>query len=361
MKNEWADRLAQQAAARLHAAKSSLLADSGSGSEGNGRAGSSSWAPGAPSSWALQQQQLEDGPARGWSSSLLGPPGQPSGGSTSSATGGAEPPIPAQWRGEGSGALADGGGGASWRNGPSGAYEPDSSASRPRTNMPSRMGLGLGRADDMPVHAPAAAAARPRLQLQPRTKAGEDGGKVAEGGGALQGAARPPAASAAPSASSIFGAARPREEVLKERGGSVTDAALPPRSGSAAALLGAAARGSGGPGSVASGVSGEDDQWHVVGKGGRAKGAVGGSANDSGNALLDEVDDPFFARPANGHGVALVGRAIPAFGGAFGGNGSYSRGGYSGGFGRGRGYGDAQDDEPIFKRSLPTRDDHPLF
>jgi hypothetical protein len=244
-----------------------------------------------------------------------------------------------------------------------------------------------------PASATSAAIGRPRLNLQPRSKplqaAPSNGPPPAcsadssAGPGAGNGSSAPAAVNgAAGGRASIFGAARPREEVLRERG--VTE---PERltannvayangggsvSGSVAA--GPVSRLAGGrPGSVTSGAS-DEDQWLTVGKGGRSKPPP--TSADVGNALLDAASDPFFTgRTA---GVPVVGRSIPSgrpYGGAGGvgghyGSGSYGKGSYgshgAGGdtfmnaYGASRGHGNTygnDDDEPIFKRGLPTRHD----
>lgn len=282
----------------------------------------------------------------------------------------------------------------SWRNGDAGRDEPQQ---RPKALGPQHTLPGDLAA---PPPAPATGAdPRPRLQLQPRTASrGADGVQGQGQGGAdtgspLAAAPAPPAAAGAPAAAasaqpprppgpgpSIFGAARPREEVLKGRGADGA-ANLPPRGAAASAGQG---RGVSGPASAASGGS-EEEQWHTVGKDGRARGGTGNAAGDAGNALLHEVDDPFFGRSASSatHGVALVGRAGPPAGRAFGGGGSYGNfgnkqpyggaggggsygrdgGGYMQSYGRGRGAGggwtpqqEEDDGGDLFKRALPTRD-----
>lgn len=224
--------------------------------------------------------------------------------------------------------------------------------------------------EESPPPPGAAAGARPRLNLQPRTKplpvpaAGPGPAAPAAAAAAVP---VPVAGDGAQRAHNPFGAARPREEVLRERGAPdpserdtrLTNGALYAASaGSGGALRAAAGAGSARGGSVASGGS-DEDQWHTVGKGGRSSKPPASGA-DVGNALLDPASDPFFSGRHGGSGVAIVGRSGRAFGGG-GGFGSYGSGskGSDGHFvnqyGASRGYGGGEDDEPIFKRSLPTR------
>jgi hypothetical protein len=178
-------------------------------------------------------------------------------------------------------------------------------------------------------------AGRPRLALAPRSRPLDDA----------------PSAAAPSKAASIFGAAKPREEVLRGRG--VEPSSLDSAGGSYGGSF-VHSR----PLSAAVAAGGAGDEWHTVGKARR------GGAGGEGGALA--LEDPLLSssRPV------AVG-APRSYGGAFdsgyhGGSGSYgSFGSYSrqgAHFPQGRGAeGPAapraeEPEEPgVFRRALPTR------
>ena len=193
-----------------------------------------------------------------------------------------------------------------------------------------------------------AAGGRPKLNLLPRSSSGA----AAD-------------AAAAAKAASVFGAARPREEVLKQRGVDplAVEAAGQRLSEAALARHGAGARGSSRSGSV---VSGEDADWHTVG--GRKQRGLGDGGSDAG--FGGAGGDPFFGgggggswggqggggytrggryEEREGHGEGY-GRQQYSYGGGRGTYGSPGAGGY---------HGNEQGDlgTGLFSRALPTRHD----
>ncbi|KXZ53230.1 hypothetical protein GPECTOR_7g1124 [Gonium pectorale] len=347
VKNEWADRLAQQALARMYA-RSSLLGGSGASADVIGNSSRISQGP-PPSSAHVG----------GSSKGAQSPRGAASG------SGDREPDARGYAdaeNGRRNGLHAP----EPWRNGVSGTSDMpfDRRSGLAPTGAADaadawRARGGSGGEETSPPLAPAAApyqpprreetqppptgimpSGRPRLNLAPRSKPLELDAPAAAGASA-------PAPVPAASKPSIFGAARPREEVLRERG------IEPERvSGGLGGPGSSAIRIGGRAGSVTSGAS-EDDQWQTVGKGGRSKPIAGSS--DVGNALLD-ASDLFFSSGRTGHGVTIVARGGQQ--GSYGKGSFGSRGGgdtFINSFGQSRGYGN--DDEPIFKRGLPTRSD----
>ncbi|EFJ42557.1 hypothetical protein VOLCADRAFT_107189 [Volvox carteri f. nagariensis] len=359
VKNEWAERLAQQALARMTAAKSSLINGSSSLSE------SLRIADERPRSSLTRPVTYSNGSANGSGAYSTSPRGVSSNG----IGGHSNDPEPRRgyetWRNGAPGnsaLLGDAGNG--WRASlaPTGAADA-AEAWRAR-----------GRTDDTgEVHAPYQPPRREESPPPPPAAAGD--GPAAASGSPIAAPVLGGGNSSAPNGtrSSIFGAARPREEVLRERGVTEPDRLTTSNvayanSGSS---LGAVARTGGIAGSVTSGAS-DEDQWQTVGKGGRSKPPP--TSMDVGNSLLDASSDPFFAgRSTTGHGVAIVGRNIPSGRVYGGGGGSYNKGShgshgaggetYLNAYGASRGYGISfgnEDDEPIFKRGLPTRNDGPF-
>ncbi|GIL73764.1 hypothetical protein Vretifemale_3881, partial [Volvox reticuliferus] len=404
VKNEWADRLAQQALARMNAVKSNLLSGASGLSEGVRAAAGTDDRP--RSSLLARPAVYSNGSATGSGGYTISPRGGPSNSNDSESwrgysddrrSGGNVAGVPSEtWRncapcnGVPSGDAANG-----WRASlaPTGAADAaEAWRARSRVEDPSDTHVTPPyqppRREESPPQQTGAisiGSGRPRLNLQPRTKplpaqlgtspaAGGDTATVTVNGFAA--AAAPgtgTTATASNARSSIFGAARPREEVLRERG--VTDPERLTASNVAYAngcgAVSGAGRMGGFAGSVTSGAS-DEDQWQTVGKGGRSKPPP--SSADVGNALLDAASDPFFTgRTTTGHGVAIVGRSIPSgrvynAGIAQYGSGSYGKASYgshgAGGdtymnaYGASRGYSHANDDdEPFFKRGLPTRND----
>lgn len=294
----------------------------------------------------------------------------------------------AGWRSANDGTYGDSGG---WRSSqPSSRLGSRSMADDPSPAPSSGAYVPPARREDSPPPPlPSAGSGRPKLNLQPRTKplpdAAPAGAAAASAAPAASATGAPAAAAAngseatatgaaaAPAAArsnSIFGAARPREEVLRQRGSSVTaepDGHARLNSGTLNRMGNTSGPGSrAGPGSFASGGS-EDDQWQTVGKGGKSK-PVANEKPDVGNALLDPTSDPFFTGARASSGVAIAGRVAAVSrgfaGGSFGQRGSYGSGerdagGYMNAYGASRGYGNSyghdDDDGPIFKRGLPTR------
>jgi collagen type III alpha len=166
------------------------------------------------------------------------------------------------------------------------------------------------------------AGGRPRLALQPRSKPLDA------------------AAAAAPKAAAIFGAAKPREEILRGRG-------VEPGS----------AEGQGPPSRSSHPGPGAGDEWHTVGKG--RKGAGG---HEPGAPALD---DPLLSgsRPVNVAAQRAYGSA--AYDGGFHGYGSGSHGSHGSSYGRhfpqGRLAEQLREEEAeetgVFRRALPTRGD----
>ena len=160
---------------------------------------------------------------------------------------------------------------------------------------------------------------------------------------------------------SIFGGARPREEVIKQRGGSLGDPCGPggPTSHGSAYTSRPASSAT----SFTSGADADEpDQWAVVG----ARRRAGAERMGEGHADLLVLDaDPFFGGGA-GAGVYSSGsRAVPP-GRGFG-DGGRVYGTYGSPHGRAGGFSGGQDDEEagggaggpaVFKRALPTRQDY---
>ncbi|GIL49333.1 hypothetical protein Vafri_5718, partial [Volvox africanus] len=407
VKNEWADRLAQQALARMNAVKSSLLSGTSGLSEG---VRATTGADERPRSSVLAR------PTAYSNGSVTG-----SAGYTTSPRGGSLNSNDSEsWRGYGddrrSGGNVAGLSSETWRNGaasngaPSGdaangwraslaptgvadAAEAWRTRSRPEIPPDAQVPPNHQPREEsppQPTGATSFGSGRPRLNLQPRTKplpaqtgtppaaGGDIATATANGSVAVTAPGTGAVATASNTRSSIFGAARPREEVLRERG--VTDSErltasnIAYANGCGMSAVSGGSRMGGFAGSVTSGGS-DEDQWQTVGKGGRSKPPP--SSADVGNALLDAASDPFFTgRTTTGHGVAIVGRSIPSgrvynSGIAQYGSGSYGKASYgshgAGGdtymnaYGASRGYSHANDDdEPFFKRSLPTRNDGPF-
>ncbi len=294
----------------------------------------------------------------------------------------------AGWRSANDGTYGDSGG---WRSSqPSSRLGSRSMADEPPPAPSSGAYVPPSRREDSPPPSlPSAGSGRPKLNLQPRTKplpeaapagaaaaasaapaASATGAPVAAANGGEATATSAAAPPAAARTNSIFGAARPREEVLRQRGSSVApepDGHARLNSGTLTRIGNSSGPGSrAAPGSFASGGS-EDDQWQTVGKGGKSK-PVGNEKPDVGNALLDPTSDPFFTGARASSGVAISGRVAAVSrgfaNGSFGQRGSFGSGerdagGYMNAYGASRGYGNSygneDDDGPIFKRGLPTR------
>ncbi|GLI61295.1 hypothetical protein VaNZ11_003649, partial [Volvox africanus] len=403
VKNEWADRLAQQALARMNAVKSNLLSGTSGLSE---VARATAGADERPRSSVLAR------PAAYTNGSVTGSAGyttSPRGVSLNSndseswrgygddrRSGGNVASLSSEtWRnGAASNGAPSGDAGNGWRaslapTGVADAAEAWRTRSRPEVASDAQVPPPHQPREEsppQPTGATSFGSGRPRLNLQPRTKPlpAQTGTSPAAGGdttAATVAVAAPGSgtvATASNTRSSIFGAARPREEVLRERGVTdperltVSNVAYANGCGISAASNGG--RMGGFAGSVTSGGS-DEDQWQTVGKGGRSKPPP--SSADVGNALLDAASDPFFTgRTTTGHGVAIVGRSIPSgrvynsgiaqYGGGSYGKASYGSHGaggdtYMNAYGASRGYSHANDDdEPFFKRSLPTRNDGPF-
>lgn len=288
-RNEFAERLAERAMASAARAKSSLLAGAGSSAlssvDSLGRR--SSLAAGKP-------------PARGMSvdvstatcgldSSSSSSPTDPSGVFVKPSHPFARPKLALKPR-------------STLQDAPcSGNY---SSTSSDSGDAPVDQGSAAGSA------ASSFSSGRPRLNLLPRGSSGLADGAVtaAAGGGARK--------------ASVFGDAKPREDVLKQRGldPALVDARVEMRAGMP-------------PAAVCQGSTGaDDDDWHTVSghgrKGAAAQREVRGLPHRGGL-------DPFF------------GGMRPSY---------YESGRHSGR--DGMGYGDAaggDDDDVVFRRALPTR------
>jgi hypothetical protein len=247
---------------------------------------------------------------------------------------------------------------------------------------------------DSTVSVASSAAARPRLQLQPRTlplaqdvstdasgrprlnllPRGSSGVERIESNASDEGKHKP----------SLFGAAKPREEVLKGRGIDPLDLDLPRANSTASGttrLSEAAVAKLGGNydsnrrfiGSHSS-VSGADDDWQVAGHGRRGSSKLSQDAHSSAALLLG--DNPFFGSSNKSYMVPAprtFDRDIMRDGKVYNnrGNGSFSadsygsfgkKGSYFGSPARGdwSGRGDYADDGDVlegdvFARALPTR------
>lgn len=312
-KNEYAERLAQAAQARAARAKSSLLTSSLLGDAGG------SGAPAAAAAITGGGERVQRSPAP----------------------------------------VVDGGGAF---------VKPERAPERPHLALQARSALAGDAPGGEAGRTPAAMAepAPPKLQLQPRTKplpaspphsAGESGRPclnllprskpAAEPVAAVAPAAAAEAQAAPPRRTSVFGAARPREEVLKERGVEVgsMDSHASQRSGRSG------------------GSAEEQEAWQTVGAR-SARGGGGGRAHDGepfglgDSPFFDSGAQPIPQRYGNGGG------GYEGAGQRHGASRSYGSPA-SGGFGRRYGdWGDVVasagggagiDEEPIFKRSLPVR------
>jgi hypothetical protein len=135
---------------------------------------------------------------------------------------------------------------------------------------------------------------RPRLQLLPRGSSGlgASGGGAASAGSA---SASAPAADA-PRKASVFGDARPREQVLRERG---LDPAAVDAASELHRLQAAAGRGDERGGSRFGGGGEQEEEWHTVSGHGR-RGVRRAEQREEGAMMID----PFF-------GEAVFTRALP--------------------------------------------------
>jgi hypothetical protein len=167
----------------------------------------------------------------------------------------------------------------------------------------------------------ASAGARPRLALQPRSKAVETEAGV-------------PSKTA-----SIFGAARPREQVLRDRG--IETGSMDSNSDRHAV--------NSRPVSAAVSVTSADDEWQTVGK---ARKAGSSALSQESNILV--LDDPLLShsRPVNMAAQRVYSGDFPHGSGSYGSHGSYGRH-----FPHSRFEPQQVEDDggDVFRRALPTR------
>lgn len=294
-RNEFAERLAERAMASAARAKSSLLAGAGSSalSSVDSLSRRSSLAAGKPPARGVSVDVPSA--AYGFDSSSSNSPTDPSGVFVKPSHPFGRPKLAVKPRS----ALQD----ATC----SGNY---SSTSSDSGDAPIDHGSAAGSAAS-------SFSSRPRLNLLPRGSSG-----LADGAGT---AAATAAGGSGARKASVFGDAKPREEVLKQRGldPALVDARVEMRAGMPPA---AACQGSAGA---------DDDDWHTVSGHGR-KGS---------SAAQREV-----------RGLPDAGGLDPFFGGV---RPSYFKGGRHSGRAAGMGYGDADggddDDDVVFRRALPTR------
>lgn len=216
---------------------------------------------------------------------------------------------------------------------------------RPRLQLQPRT---LPVATDALMRKESTESGRPKLNLLPRSsKPASEGADAAPAAGT--GSDAPAAASTGARKASVFGAAKPREEVLKHRGvdiiseGSVGDRL------SEASL---ARHGSSRPISRGTSLASDDDAWHTVGGRRHQKTALDAAFGTNGSVL---DNDPFFG--ASSKPASAASRMYNNYSN---GNGYGSYGSPAGGYFGGGGYGAdderADDDERgFFRRALPTR------
>lgn len=312
-KNEFAERLAQRALAR---AKTSLLAGSSSGgSSTDALSRSDSLAHGdAKPPAVVRALDIPAAPGAGATDSNSSSPNEQEGVFVKPTHPFSRPKLMLKPRS----ALLDGPAHGS------GTY---SSTSSDSGDAPADHGSGSMAGST----ASSVTGGRPRLQLLPR------------GSSLVGGNSSAPAGTGARKAS-VFGEAKPREEVLKGRGldPALVDAGIisPKRSDSATTRPGF---------STARSMGSEDDEWHTVAGHGR-KGSAAASRD---GVLLPGADDfdPFFgsgsARPSYSDAPLPPARAFSR---------DIMRDGYAAGkrSGLAADMGD-EDDSAVFRRALPTR------
>lgn len=276
---------------------------------------------------------------------------------------------------------------------------PDSTVATPfgtasSSSASSDSGIDVGEKDST-ISVASSAAGRPRLQLQPRSlPLPQDAGNndasgrprlnLKPGGSTDSERLGSTVAEELKRKASLFGAAKPREEVLKERGVHPVDADPGVRtsriassttrlSEAAVAKLGGTFGGVGRHGGSHSSVSGVDDEWQVAGHGRKGSSKLASDGGDSAAQLLG--DDPFFGSCSKGFAVPAprafdreIMRDNRGYGsrasGSYGDDsyGSYGRkghhfGGSAGGWGGKGGCADVGNDweSDVFTRALPVR------
>lgn len=230
-----------------------------------------------------------------------------------------------------------------------------SAAGRPRLQL-------QPRTLPLPQDVSSDASGRPRLNLLPRSSSGvERVGSTASEDGKYK--------------PSVFGTAKPREEVLKGRGVDPVNLDLPRNnsttsgttrlSEAAVAKLGGSYNSNGRYGSSYSSVSGADEEWQVAGHGRRGSSKLGQDTSTSAALLLG--GDPFFGSSSRSYNVPAPRafdrdimrdgrgyntRGSRSFGDeGYGSFGSPTRGGWGG---TGARAADASEGV-VFTRALPTR------